>query len=213
MISITTKRTHATIRRIALLCLGGIALYVALDVLLFFLRPDLPLLRHAESDYGNGPWAWIMDVNFLLRCAFSLAAAGALWLALPRSLTARIAIGLLTLWAIASGVLAFFADDYEGIAPTAHGKIHLLVAGVAFLCCLLATLLLTIVLARHWRNQAIVAALAAIWLVAALGLFLLIRSGFRPGSLAGLYERIFLGGELLWIAAAMWGVLRRQPDA
>jgi len=78
MISITTKRTPATIRRIALLCLGGIALYVALDVLLFFLRPDLPLLRHAESDYGNGPWAWIMDVNFLLRCAFSLAAAGAL---------------------------------------------------------------------------------------------------------------------------------------
>ncbi len=213
MISTTTKLTPATIRRVALLCLSGIALYIALDVLLFFLRPDLPLLRRAESDYGNGPWAWIMDANFLLRCAFSLAAAGALWAALPRSLTSRIALGLLTLWAFASGVLAFVADDIEGAPTTTHGKIHLLAAGVAFLSCLFATLLLTVMLTRLWRSSAIGAALVVIWLMAALGLFLLIGVGFHPGSLAGLYERIFLGGELLWIAVAMWGVYQRQSEA
>lgn len=209
MIASSPKRPSATIERLAWLCLAGIALYVALDVLLFFLRPDLPILRRAESDYGNGPWAWIMDANFLLRCAFSLAAAGALWAALPRSAISRVAIGLLALWAIASGALAFFADDYEGTLPTAHGKIHLLAAGIAFLSCLIATLLLTMVLARLWRTRATDAALVVIWLVAALGLFLLGRAGFRPGALDGLYERIFLGGELLWMGVAMWGVIHR----
>jgi hypothetical protein len=186
-----------------MLSLVGLVVYVALDVLLFFLRPDLPLLRHAESDYGNGPWAWIMDVNFLLRCAFSLAAVGALWIALPRSVTSRIALGLLALWAIASGGLAFFADDIERAPLTAHGRLHLLLAGVAFLSCLLATLLLTSALARHWRHRPIVVSLIVIWLVAALGLALLIAVGFHPGALDGLYERIFLGFELLWIAVVM----------
>jgi hypothetical protein len=46
-------------------------------VLLGFLRPRYSLLYNAESDYGRGPWYWVMDLNFLLRCALSLAAAGA----------------------------------------------------------------------------------------------------------------------------------------
>lgn len=207
---LTTKNASLTAMQwLAFLSLTGVVLYVAIDVLLFFLRPDLPILHRAESDYGNGPWAWIMDVNFLLRCALSLAAVFAFWHALPRTLTTRLALGLLTVWAIASGILAFFPDDYEGTPPTTHGKIHLLAAGIAFLCCLLATLLLTGVLARHWRGLFIVAALAVSWLIAAVGLFLLLRSGFTLHSLAGLYERLFLGFELLWIALAMiqliWG--------
>lgn len=33
----------------------------------------------AESDYGRGPRHWVMDLNFLLRCTFSLAIVGALF--------------------------------------------------------------------------------------------------------------------------------------
>ena len=208
----TGDTSLTTMRWLAFLSLAGIVCYIAIDVLLFFLRPDLPILHRAESDYGNGPWAWIMDVNFLLRCALSLAAVFAFWQVLPRTLITRLALGLLTVWAIASGILAFFPDDYEGAAPTTHGKIHLLAAVIAFLCCLLATLLLTGVLACHWRGLFIVAALAASWLIAAAGLFLLFRAGFTLHALAGLYERLFLGFELLWIALAMiqliWG---RKP--
>src|SRR5579872_3629583 len=192
-----------TIRRLALLSLLGIVLYVVLDILLFFLRPDLPILRHAESDYGNGPWAWIMDFNFLLRCFLSLAAAGALWYTLPRTANSQIALGLLVVWAIASGLLAFFPDDYEGTPATAHGRIHLAAAAIAFLGCLLATLLLTRELARHWGWRPIAATLGVFWVIAALGLVLLTLVGFRPGRLDGLYERIFLGFELLWLTVAM----------
>lgn len=200
---ISERTSQTTIRRLALLSLLGIALYVALDILLFFLRPDLSILHHAESDYGNGPWAWIMDSNFLLRCIFSLAAVGALWSALPRSRINRSALRLLAVWAIASGVLAFFADDYEGMPSTKHGTVHLLAAGIAFLSCLLATLLLTGVLARLWHKLSIGVALIGIWLIAALGLGLFLNVGFKPGTLDGLYERLFLGFELLWLVVVM----------
>jgi hypothetical protein len=51
---------------------------VAIDVLLAFLPPGYSLIYNADSDYGRGPWFWVMDLNFLLRCALSLAIAGAL---------------------------------------------------------------------------------------------------------------------------------------
>ena len=207
---ITTKSASMTkVQWLALLSFSGILLYIIIDLILFFLRPDLPVFTHAESDYGNGSWSWLMDGNFLLRCALSLAALLAFWSALPRTLLSRIGLVLFGVWAIGSGILAFFPDDYEGTPPTVHGAIHLLVAAIAFLCCLLATLLLTILLARRWRGRPVVIGLILSWILAAAGQFLLVRHGFAPGSLDGLYERIFLGFELLWIALVMaqlaWG--------
>lgn len=57
---------------------AGVAVYVAIDVALAFLRPDYSLLHNAESDYGVGPWSWLMDVNFLLRCLTTLAIVAAM---------------------------------------------------------------------------------------------------------------------------------------
>ena len=196
-------------RRLALLAIGGIVLYIVLDALLFYLRPDVSLLHNPESDYGNGPWAWIMDANFLLRCLLSLAAVGAFWYALPRSGSLRLALGLLTAWALASGALAFFPDDPVGAPPTNHGLFHLVAAILSFLAVLLATLLLTVALSRLWHERLAVALLTAIWLVAALSLLLLVFGGFKPESLGGLYERLFLGFELLWIATVMWRLRSR----
>lgn len=206
-----TVKLNSQSRTLAGLSLLGVLVYIALDALLFFLRPDLPILHHAESDYGNGPWSWLMDVNFLLRCALSLAAVVALWSLLPRSIVNRLALGLLAMWAICSGVLAFFSDDEQGVAATSHVEIHLVAAGLGFLCCLVATFLLTGALARVSRSRPLAVTLAALWLLALLGLLLLLFFGFPPRGLGGLYERIFLGAELLWLAVAMGWVLRLRP--
>ena len=64
---------------LARFALAGVGVYVAIDVLLAFLRPGYSLIYNAESDYGRGPWYWVMDLNFLLRCALSLAIAAALY--------------------------------------------------------------------------------------------------------------------------------------
>jgi hypothetical protein len=54
-------------------------------------------------------------------------------------------------------------------------------------------------------------------LITAVGLLLLLKVGFTPGKPAGLYERLFPGFELLWIALAMgnliWGSGKRNEGA
>ena len=150
-----------------------------------------------------------MDINLLLRCGFSLAALVALWLALPRALLNRVGLVLLGIWAVGSGMLAFFPmtmpDDNVSTprtfhALTVHGTIHVVLAVIAFFCCWCATLLPTIVLVRHWHGYPLlVTGLILGWIIATVGLVLMGSSG----SPYGLDECLFLGGELLWIALGM----------
>jgi hypothetical protein len=72
------------------------------------------LVYNAESDHGRGPWSWVMDLNFLLRCAFSLAIVGALVRVTRPDARPRGGLALLIVWAVCSGLLAFFADDLQG---------------------------------------------------------------------------------------------------
>jgi len=51
------------VRSLAWLAIGGGIAYVAIDVVLRFLRPGYSLLYNAESDYGRGPWYWVMDLT------------------------------------------------------------------------------------------------------------------------------------------------------
>jgi hypothetical membrane protein len=83
-------------RSLAWFTLAGVVVYVGIDVLLKFLRPQYSLLYNAESDYGRGPWYWVMDLNFLLRCALSLAVAGALYRTVRPEARLRGGLGLLT---------------------------------------------------------------------------------------------------------------------
>jgi hypothetical membrane protein len=187
---------------LAWLALAGVVAYVAIDVLLAFLRPHYSLLYNAESDYGRGPWFWVMDLNFLLRCALSLAAVGALSRATRPDSRSRAGLTLLGVWAVCSGLLAFFADDLEGQPVYGSGIVHLALAIVAFACVAIATIVISASLwhdPRWERARAVLLAVA----VAGAAAFLLLGSAARhhhaPG---GLYERIFLGLELLWIAVA-----------
>lgn len=189
--------------------LAGAALYVIIDVTLFLARPDLSLLHNAESDYGNGPYGWLMDINFELRGLFSIAAAISIWRARRLGRPGMTGVLLLGAWAVASAVLGFYADDLQGAAPTSHGAVHLVAAGVAFIACLIATALLTIEFGHHTTLHAAVPALALIWLAAFVGLIALNAVGFKPHSLGGLFERMFIGSEILWIMVTMVFLGRR----
>jgi hypothetical membrane protein len=165
-------------KSLARFALAGVAVYVAIDVLLAFLRPGYSLIYNAESDYGRGPWFWVMDLNFLLRCALSLAIASALSQVLRPDGRTRGGLALLVTWAICSGLLAFFADDPEGTPQHGSGVVHLVLAFIAFTA--IAYLLLGAALKHHHAPD-------------------------------GLYERVFLGLELLWIAVAATALFRRAP--
>src|ERR1700722_6410343 len=187
-------------RDLAWLALAGVAAYAAIDVALAFLRPDYSLLYNAESDYGHGgPWSWLMDLNFLLRCALSLAAAGAIATSAEPGGRVRTGLALLAAWALCSGLLAFFPDDLEGQPVRGSGAVHIALAVVAFICVAVAALVITAQLRLGPRWHRMSGVLLAVAIAGAVALVVLGAAGHKhaPG---GLYERIFLGLELLWIA-------------
>jgi hypothetical membrane protein len=195
---------------LARLTLAGVAVYVAIDILLAFLRPKYSLLYNAESDYGRGPWYWVMDINFLLRCALSLAIAAALYQVVRPGDRTRAGLALLITWAICSGLLAFFADNPAGTPVTSSGVVHVVLALIAFPCVTIGVILISASLMSDpaWRPAAPV--LLAISVAGALALLLLAAPHKHYHAPGGLYERIFLGLELLWIAAAAIAIARRS---
>jgi hypothetical membrane protein len=196
---------------LAWFALAGVAVYVAIDVLLAFLRPGYSLIYNAESDYGRGPWFWVMDLNFLLRCALSLAIAAALYRVVRLDGRARAGLALIVTWAICSGLLAFFADDPEGTPQTGSGVVHLVLAFIAFTCITIGTILISASLMSDpaWRPAAPV--LLAVSIAGALAYLLLGTAHKHHHPPGGLYERIFLGLELLWIVVAAIAIVRRIP--
>jgi hypothetical membrane protein len=204
------RPARSRVRPLARLTLAGVAVYVAIDVLLAFLRPAYSLLYNAESDYGRGPWFWVMDVNFLLRCALSLAIAAALYRTARLDGRARAGLALLVTWAVCSGLLAFFADDPEGTPQRGSGVVHLIIAFIAFTCVVVGAILVSASLLSDpaWRPAAPV--LLAVSVAAVIPFLLLGNASKHHHAPGGLYERIFLGLELLWIVIAAIAVARRS---
>lgn len=194
---------HRGARRAAVLAMSGILVYLVVDAVLRVLEPQYSLLRNAESDYGNGPFAWLMDLNFLLRGAASAAVVVAVSAAARPTRPLRLGLGLLMVWAVASALLAFFPDDLAGAAATASGHLHLLLALVAFVAIGVGAVLVAYLLARDaaWRPVG-----PPMLALAVAGLVALPLVGRPPlhGDV-GLFERLFLGLELAWLlVAAAW---------
>lgn len=203
---------RASAAALAQAAIGGIVLYVAIDVALVFLRPRFSVLHNAESDYGSkGAYAWLMDLNFLLRGLLSLAVARALRLVNGDSRRLRVGLVLLATWAIASGLLAFFPDDPVGTVTHGLAKVHLLLAAIAFIAVVLGTRISTRSLLRDPRWRPVIVPLAVLSWGALVPVLLLGRAHLRPHSLGGLYEKLFLAVELAWfLVAAVWVAAMRD---
>lgn len=193
---------------------AGILTYVAIDVALIFLRPHFSVLHNAESDYGSkGRYAWLMDLNFLVRAAFSLAAVRALWLSIGENRHVRAGLTLVSLWAVCSGALAFFPDDPVGTPTHGAGRVHGVLAAIAFFAALIGTIELSLALRRISYWQPIRRTLVLISLSALIPLLLLGHAHFGRHTLGGLYEKIFIAIELLWLAIAAVFAARVEPPA
>jgi hypothetical protein len=183
------------------LVIGGVAVYVAIDVALVFLRPEFSVLHNAESDYGsNGHYAWLMDINFVLRAAFSLAAVRAISLAVGANSSIRVPRILLVAWAVLSGALAFFPDDPVGTESHGVGAVHDVLAFIAFLAVLFGALAFSLAVRRQWQPGW--RSLVAISVIAFIPLLLLGHAQFGLHTLGAVYEKLFIATELIWLATA-----------
>jgi hypothetical membrane protein len=205
---VARRHDRPPVKFLAWFALAGVVVYVAVDVLLRFLRPGYSLLYNAESDYGRGPWYWVMDLNFLLRCALSLAVAGALSRTVRPDSRVRGGLALLVAWAVCSGLLAFFADDVEGKPLQGSGKVHLALGFIAFVCVAIGTILISVGLRSDPAWPSVRNVLLGIAVAGAAAFLLLFSAAGHKHAPGGLYERIFLGLELLWMTVAAARVAR-----
>ncbi|MGB6457741.1 MAG: DUF998 domain-containing protein [Streptosporangiaceae bacterium] len=193
--------------------IAGVIVYVCIDVLLKFLRPGYSLLYNAESDYGRGPWYWVMDLNFLLRGALSVAIVVAFLRTARLDGRGRAGLTLISIWAACSALLAFFADNLEGQPVHGSGIVHLALAFVAFACIAIGTILVSSNLLSDRARRPVAAVLLALSAAGAAAFLLLGAAVGHKHAPGGLYERIFLGLELLWIALAGWYIATPRPAA
>jgi hypothetical membrane protein len=198
----------------ALAAIAGVAAYVAIDVALVYLRPHFSVLHNAESDYGStGPYAWVMDLNFVLRGVLSVLVAWALAHTVDAQRRLRAGLRFLLVWAAGSVLLAFFPDDPVGTKTHGLARVHVVVALIAFTAVVLGTRIVSraVLVDAGWRRVAV--PLNVLSWGALVPIVLLGRARLRPESLGGLYEKIFLAVELTWFALAAAWIVRcsRSP--
>ena len=208
-----------TFRRLYAVALIGIVLYLILDVLAQLLPPHYSPISQAESDLAVGPFGYIMTINFLNRGALSLAFLFAFMstIRLSGGKVAQYRGGffLLGIWSIGAFLLAIFPTDVPSTPISWHGAIHLVVALIAFLTGALGTLVLSLRMngnqaLRNMRRFALpIAVLAVVFC-----LLELLTPFFTPHlstRFGGLFERMFLGTMLAWIAAISAYMLKHSP--
>ncbi len=209
MVTTESSRTRERDRdfdpsRLATAALIGIAVYVVIDIVLAFLRPDYSLISNAESDYGRGPFSWLMDVNFVIRGLFSAFAA----VAMIRAGVARRWMAVLVwVWAVASALLAAFADNPAGYPYRRTGPVHDLLGLIAFVAIVIGTIAISF--ARSSVNGT-VATTQRILSIAGAVVFVALA---HPLGAFGLVERIFLAVELAWMIVTLVEIRRQRPAA
>ena len=113
--------THNNFGTMAVVCF---AYSVFALLLLHLLRRDYVPRDHMVSDYGVGPYSWVMNSCFLGLAGGFLALFLGLLRHGPRSVVGRIGTFLLIIPAIGVVVSAIFPVDLLGAPDTPTGEIH-----------------------------------------------------------------------------------------
>lgn len=194
-----------------------VGVYVALDILAQLLPPHYSPVSQAESDLAVGPYGFVMTANFVVRGVLSISFLVGLTASTRIGSRSRFGIALLGVWAVGAFLLAIFPTDIGPTESTLHGKLHLVIALVAFLGAAIGVVLLS----RHFREEdrlrafAAPANILATLTVLSLVVFLLASAvPYLLNHAYGLLERIFIGFVLLWILTVSLYLLRSdRPTA
>jgi len=187
-------------KQLTLLSLIGFAYFGVVVAALHVLRPDYNPISRVVSEYAIGPYSPLMTSSFIALSLGSFALVLALARTGPDS--SRVPLALLALWSTCVLVLSIFPTDPYGIPVSVSGIIHSLVALLAFLCLLFASLLYSLRFRRdvRWYSFARPSLVLAILIGISLVTFLA-----SPVAFKGTTERILVLVTLVWLA---WVALR-----
>jgi hypothetical protein len=193
----TPRFTSAFFATAAIACFvyGAVAL-----LLLHVLRPDYSPASHMISDYGVGPYGWIMQTVFLAMSGGCLTLLLGLARSGPSSVIARLALMLLAVAAIGVVVSAIFPTDLVGTPRTRAGEIHTFSFLVNVGSIFLATILLSVSFGSdtRWRTyQRTALILTSLIAIAFIVQFLTLHRGMPYG----LANRFFVAVLFAWFLA------------
>lgn len=175
-------------------------LFAAITVVAGLVRPGYDPVRRTVSALAVGPGGWLQTAGFVLLGVLSLAFALGLARAVSERRAARVAgvlTGLLGLLALA---FAVFPTDAPGEPDTFHGQVHDWLVIALALCFPVAVIGVACALRRvaGWRRIAVFsAAVGAVALALALFWLAVPSAVSRPWT--GLYERVWIGVQLVWL--------------
>jgi hypothetical membrane protein len=189
-------------KKLASFTIVGIVIYILMDILVQLLPPHYNPLIQAESDLAVGPYGYIMNINFIVRGLLSIALILSICHSADQKYRTRIGIGFLSIWGICSLLLAFFNTDIFSFSQpnvhlTFHGKMHLILAAIAFICAPIGQILVTISFRKMPLLNSFIIPSIILSLFTLLSFIIMVPIDMKTPYL-GLTERIFIGFTLLW---------------
>ncbi len=198
-------RADGATRTLGVIALIGVAVFAVLCGAAQFLRTDYNPLGMPLSFYVIGPYGGMVEAAFYV-LAPGLAALGIGWYrALAPHARSAAPLLLFVVAGIALCVTAAEFTDVPGHPPTLHGHIHVIAAGVTFICVTVAMLLQSWRLRfdPRWRDRFRSAFVLAAITFVALWVYALVKPVPR-----GVGEKVVIALILLWLWRAAWWLLR-----
>jgi hypothetical protein len=190
----------------AIVAVASVALWVVLVVTAQLLTPEQSLWNMGMSGLANGRFGLLMKSAFVVRGLSALALVAAVAGGAPAPARSGVGVVLLAVWGVGSTLLAVYDTDMPGDDLTRHGRIHALVATVAYGAAAVGILLVSSRLSQGQSSAWVARWALPIALVAAL-VMLAQFAGFGAAAhhparglarCAGLLQRAFLVLVMLW---------------
>lgn len=199
---------------LVVLTLAGVCAWGTLMLIAQLVTPEQSALSMGLSGLATGRHGWIMRVAFVMPFVSALALLGAVSAGVPESARSLIGLILFATGGAGCALLAACDEDMPGQVRTSHGRLHTLIAALAYVAAGVGMLLVswdlraaqeTAGLARWALPLALLAAVAMLAQWAAL--HVAVRRPDRGlGRYAGLMQRMCLGIVMLWTVVVAGGI-------
>jgi hypothetical membrane protein len=189
-------RARATML-LALLAIVGIAVKFLTIAALHFLRSDVNPVLEPISNYGVGPYGFLLTVADIGSGLATLALVFGLYLGIPPPGRSYVGLLLLGLYGVSELLAGIFPIDIGGEATTV-GTIHNIVGNMSFFCFPIAAILLSLRMGKDERWRSFRRPSLALSIVVVLSVILTI-AGFNLGIGFGVTQRVANLAVLVWM--------------
>jgi hypothetical protein len=202
---------------LALLALVGIAVKFLIIAALHFLRPETNPVLEPISNYGVGPYGFLLTVADIGSGLATLALAVGLYLAVARPGRSYVGLFLLALYGVSELLSGIFPIDVGAEATTA-GTIHNIVGNISFFCFPIAAILLSLRMGKDEQWRSLRRPALGLSIVVVLTVILTI-AGANLGIWFGMAQRLANVAVMVWIfvvalhlRSVAQGALDQQPS-